>query len=103
MPLDPVAQVKSDGQVVGGDLPRFGQFAGQLQVFVVADQAVVDQAVDVGGGAVGSEHRQQGGGVADRPHDDGIAVGRLGRLPLGRHDAGLVPVAAGENEKDGKD
>ena len=99
VPLDPVAQVEGDGQVVGGDLPRFGQLPFELEVLVVAHQAVVDQAVDVGGGRIGGEDRQQGARLADGPLDEGVAVGRRGRLPLGR-DRRFVPVAASGNQQE---
>ena len=66
----------------------------ELQILVVADQTVVDQLADFGGGTVGGEDRQQIAGVADRPGDERIAVDRHRSRRLDRRPAAVIPPAA---------
>ena len=78
VPLDAVAQMEGDGEAVRGDFPGLGQGAHQVEVAVVLHQAVVNQAVDVAGGAVGGQGRQEGAGVTDGAVDEPIAISGAG-------------------------
>jgi len=100
VPGDIPAQVKGDGQLILGDLPRFGQLPFEFQVFIVTDQAVVNQSVDITRRRIGRQHRQQVARFTDRGFDEGVAVHRFCRLALGR-DHGLFLITGGEEEQQG--
>jgi hypothetical protein len=75
MPADVFAQMKGNDEAVPGNLPRFGQIADDVHIFVVLDQAVEDQSRDLVGRGIGGQQRDQVRGVADGALDDDVPVG----------------------------
>ena len=54
MPADSSSQMKNNDQPIGFYVPGFGEIADQLQIFIVFDQAIKDEACDVIGSRIGN-------------------------------------------------
>ena len=78
VPLDPMAEMKGEGEPVRGDVPALGQVPHLVEVAVIFDQAVVNQGDDAERSGVGGQGRQEGAGVADGAVDEEVAVSRAG-------------------------
>jgi len=101
VPFHPLAEMESDGEAVGRNLPRLGQFPLQVQVLVVTDKAVEDIARHLVGCRVGRQQRKQVRRFANGTHHDGVTVSGRTRSAHGRGSRAVF-AAARYDQQQGK-
>jgi len=90
--------MKRYDKAIGRNIPPLGKITDKIQVLVIFNQSIVDESCNRMGRGIRRKNGDECRRLTYGPFDEGVAIGRRGRLA--RRQRGGFLLTAGCNEKE---